>query len=182
MFLVAPVPGRCFITLQTLVNQGVPDVDREERWRDVPELLADLVEKGVLAPVQGLDATVTYHDPCYLGRYNGVYEEPRRLLRGLGARVVEMPRNRAGALCCGAGGGRIWMEDTPGVDERPAESRVREAAGLKDVNTLVVSCPKDLVMFQDAVKTTGLEGALEVRDVIELVEEVIRPMDRSEQP
>jgi len=146
------------------------------------ELLADFVERGVLVPEHRLGVAVTYHDPCYLGRYNGVFEEPRRLLRGLGARVVEMPRNRAGALCCGAGGGRIWMEDAPGIEERPAESRVREAAALKGVDTLVVSCPKDLVMFQDAVKTTGLEGVLTVKDVIELVEEVIRPMDRSEQP
>ncbi len=146
------------------------------------QLLVDLLDGGVIAPTRSLDAAVTYHDPCYLGRYNGVFDEPRRLLRGLGARLVEMPRNRAGALCCGAGGGRIWMEDTPGIVERPAESRVREAAGLEGVGTLVVSCPKDLVMFQDAVKTTGLEGALEVKDVIELVEEVTRPMDRSEQP
>jgi Fe-S oxidoreductase len=157
------------------------------------QLLVGLLDSGALTPLQSLGATVTYHDPCYLGRYNGVFEEPRRLLRGLGAQLVEMPRNRAGALCCGAGGGRIWMEDAPGITERPAESRVREAAALEGVDTLVVCCPKDLVMFQDAVKTTGLEGTLEVKDVIELVEEATRReatrrteestqgMDRSEQ-
>jgi Fe-S oxidoreductase len=101
-----------------------------------------------------------------------VYDAPRRVLRRLGARVVEMGRNRDAAYCCGAGGGRIWMEDVPGITERPAESRVREAAGLKakGVGTLVVSCPKDLVMFQDALKTTQLEGTLEVRDLVQLVE------------
>jgi Fe-S oxidoreductase len=117
-----------------------------------------------------VDATVTYHDPCYLGRYNGVYDAPRRVLKALGVRLVEMGRNRAEAYCCGAGGGRIWMEDVAGIKERPSESRVREAAGLRGVGTLVVSCPKDLVMFEDALKTTQLEGALTVKDLAQLVE------------
>jgi Fe-S oxidoreductase len=82
-----------------------------------------------------------------------------------------MPRNRDRAWCCGAGGGRIWMEDAP-VKERPAESRVREAAALGGVGTLVVACPKDLGMFEDAVKTTGL--ALSVKDLVQLAEEACR--------
>ena len=97
----------------------------------------------------------------------------------MGAEVVEMPRNRGTSYCCGAGGGRLWMEDAPGVTERPAESRVREAAALAGVDTLVVACPKDLVMFQDAVKTAGLEGRLAVRDTIELVEEAIGSSEES---
>ncbi len=136
----------------------------------VVELLDRLVRAGRVrfeTPAQG---TVTYHDPCYLGRYNGVYEAPRHLLRALGVRVVEMKRNRDEAYCCGAGGGRIWMEDVPGIKERPAENRVREAAALEGVDTLVVSCPKDLVMFQDALKTTQLESALTVKDIVQLVE------------
>jgi Fe-S oxidoreductase len=114
---------------------------------------------------------VTYHDPCYLGRYNGVYDAPRRVLEAIGCRVVEMPRHRECGLCCGAGGGRIWMQETPGAKERPAESRVREAAAVPEVGILVVTCPKDLVMFQDALKTTGLEGKIVVKDLIELVDE-----------
>jgi Fe-S oxidoreductase len=134
------------------------------------ELLAELVKAGRLRPGSGDRHTVTYHDPCYLGRYNGIYRQPREVLRAAGAKLVEMPRNRSTSYCCGAGGGRLWMEDAPGINERPAESRVREAAALAGVDTLVVSCPKDLVMFQDAVKTTGLEGKLAVMDAIELVE------------
>jgi Fe-S oxidoreductase len=92
-----------------------------------------------------------------------------------------MPRNKEHARCCGAGGGRIWMEDAPSGQERPAESRVREAAAVRGVSTLSVACPKDLVMFQDAVKTTGLENKLAVRDLAELVEEHLTPGERSNQ-
>ena len=115
---------------------------------------------------------VTYHDPCYLGRYNAIFNAPRRVLAALGLELVEMPRNRTYSLCCGGGGGRIWMEDPPVFKERPAVSRVNEAAAL-DVRTLVVVCPKDLVMFQDAIKTTGLEDRLEVKELSELVEQAM---------
>jgi len=98
---------------------------------------------------------------------------PRRVLEAIGCRVFEMPRHRECGLCCGAGGGRIWMQETPGAKERPAESRVREAAAVPGVGVLVVTCPKDLVMFQDALKTTGLEGKIVVKDLIELVDEAL---------
>ncbi|MCH5373127.1 MAG: 4Fe-4S dicluster domain-containing protein, partial [Planctomycetes bacterium] len=137
------------------------------------ELLDRLIDRGDLKPVRRLDYAVTYHDPCYLGRFNGVYEAPRRVLRALGVDLVEMPRNRRNSLCCGAGGGRIWMKDTPGIQERPAESRVKEALSVPFVRCLVVACPKDLVMFQDAVKTVGAEGRLRVADLAELVYEAL---------
>ncbi len=135
------------------------------------ELVGHLLRQGRLTVHRKLDSSLTYHDPCYLGRYNGIYAAPRGLVTALGARLKEMPRNRANAYCCGAGGGRIWMEDVAGVTERPAENRVREAGKLDGVTTLAVACPKDLVMFEDALKTTGLEGRVVVRDVIELVAE-----------
>ena len=91
----------------------------------------------------------------------------------LGLKLVEMPLNRTYSYCCGAGGGRIWMEDPPVFKERPAVTRVREAATLAGVHTLVVVCPKDLVMFQDAIKTTGLESRLEVKELSELVEQAM---------
>ena len=134
------------------------------------QLLSALLRDGHLTVRRPLERYVTYHDPCYLSRYNAVTEAPREVLRAIGARLAEMPRNRANTFCCGAGGGRIWMEDTPGIKERPAESRVKEAAGL-GVSALVVSCPKDLVMFLDALKTTGLEGKLAVTELMQLVEE-----------
>ena len=137
------------------------------------ELLDELIRGGRLAITRRLPYKVTYHDPCYLGRYNGVYDAPRNVLRALGVDLVEMPRKREKSFCCGAGGGRIWMEEIPGEKERPADMRVKEAASLQGVNTLVVTCPKDYVMFLDAVKATGLEGKLQIKDLIELVEEAL---------
>lgn len=144
------------------------------------ELLAQLLAEGRLPLTRRLPYTVTYHDPCYLGRYNHVYNAPRAVLRGLGARVKEMPRSRSHSLCCGGGGGRIWMQEIGDVESRPSESRVREAAALAGVEMLVVACPKDYVMFTDALKTTGLEGRLVVKDLSELVEEAIGPLGWSE--
>jgi Fe-S oxidoreductase len=138
------------------------------------EMLDRLLEEGRLRPKKRLTGRVTYHDPCYLGRYNGVYDPPRRVLARLGLELVEMPRNRDRSYCCGAGGGRIWMEDVPGIKERPAESRIREVAGLGGVSTLVVSCPKDIAMFRDAVKTTDNEGKIVVKDLAEFVWEAMQ--------
>ena len=138
------------------------------------EVLDRLLAEGRLVPKKRLAGRVTYHDPCYLGRYNGVYDPPRRVLTRLGLELVELPRSRDRSYCCGAGGGRVWMEDVPGIQERPAESRIREVAGLPGVTTLVVACPKDIAMFRDAVKTTGHEGKIEVRDVAEFVWEAMQ--------
>lgn len=137
------------------------------------EVFDELIRDGRLRIGKRLNYSVTYHDPCYLGRYNGIYEAPRRVLRALGARLLEMPRNRSRSYCCGAGGGRIWMEDKPGIKERPSENRIREAVSLQGVQSLVVSCPKDIVMFQDALKTTGNEGKITVKDLADLVHEAI---------
>ena len=137
------------------------------------ELLATLLERGQLPVARRLSYRVTYHDPCYLGRYNGVYDPPRAVLQALGVELVEMRRSRRRSFCCGGGGGRVWMEEVGQAQSRPSENRVREAASLDGVECLVVACPKDYVMFTDALKTTGLEGKLFVKDVAELVEEAV---------
>ena len=137
------------------------------------ELYDQLIRSGQLKINKKINSTITYHDPCYLGRYNGIYDAPRRVLDAIGAKLIEMPRNRAKSYCCGAGGGRIWMEDEPGIKERPSESRVREAVSLPGVQALVVACPKDIVMFQDALKTTGNEGKIGIKDISDLVYEAI---------
>jgi Fe-S oxidoreductase len=111
---------------------------------------------------------VTYHDPCYLGRYNDEYDAPRALIRAAGAELIEMGRCRENSFCCGAGGGRIWMDDSSST-ERPSENRIREAMALGDIDAFVVACPKDTVMYRAAVQNLGLEGRLKVLDVIDLV-------------
>ncbi len=136
------------------------------------ELLDRLLTSGQLRLSRSLGYRVTYHDPCYLGRYNGIYDAPRRILRAAGCTLREMPRSRERAFCCGAGGGRIWMDEGP-VKERPSESRIHEAVALDGVQVFVVACPKDLTMYQDALKTTGHEGRLVVKDLIDLVHEAL---------
>lgn len=136
------------------------------------ELLDRLITSGQLEFTKKLGYKVTYHDPCYLGRYNGVYDAPRRVIEATGCEIVEMPRCRDQAFCCGAGGGRIWMAEGE-ISERPSESRIREAVELDGVNNFVVACPKDVTMYRDAVKTTGNEAGMAVKDLIELVYEAM---------
>ncbi len=156
-------------SLNTLRNE-YPERGASYKVWHYTELLLDLVESGTI-PVRSLGQKVTYHDPCYLGRYNGVTEAPRKLLKALGCELVEMPRNGANSFCCGAGGGRIWMDDSF-LEERPSENRIREALGV-GVDKFIVSCPKDVTMYSDAVKTTGNEGQMEVRDIVFLVQEAL---------
>ena len=132
------------------------------------QLLVELLEARRIAPAKELGHRVTYHDPCTLGRYNGVYEEPRRVLRALGLDLVEMPRTRDNSFCCGAGGGRIWMKELPGA-RRPSESRIDEAVALGGIEYFVVACPKDVTMYEDAIKTSGHQGEIELRELSELV-------------
>ncbi len=136
------------------------------------QLLDELVRSGRFT-LNRLEGRATYHDPCYLGRYAEEYEAPRSLIRATGLELVEMGRCRENSFCCGAGGGRIWMDDSA-LTERPSENRIREAVALgDDVRFFVVACPKDLVMYSDAVKTTGHEERLEVVDVAQLLERAL---------
>jgi Fe-S oxidoreductase/nitrate reductase gamma subunit len=155
-------------SFNTLRNE-YPQYGLRKPVRHHTQLLAELLEEGRL-PVSPLQRRVTYHDPCYLGRYNRITDPPRRALAAIGCEVVEMPRNREMTFCCGAGGGRIWMADDPQVEHRPSELRILEAAAL-GVDTFVVACPKDFTMYTDAVKTTGHEQDMTVVDLVQLVAE-----------
>jgi Fe-S oxidoreductase len=135
-------------------------------------LLRDLLTSGRLKVTKPLGYRVTFHDPCHLGRFNKGYDAPRDILKMIGCELIDMKRCRDNSFCCGAGGGRIWMPDPVGV-EKPAQNRIREAAWIEGLEVYVVSCPKDLTMFEDAVKTTGNEGRFVVRELIELVREAV---------
>ena len=161
-------------TYNALKNEYPAFSNGNEKW-DVlhySELLDKLISSGKLNFSKQLGHKVTYHDPCYLGRYNGVFDAPRRVIEATGCEIVEMPRNREQGFCCGAGGGRIWMEEGD-VTERPSESRIREAVDLWGVTQFIVACPKDVTMYSDAVKTTGQEEQIVVKDLIDLVYEAL---------
>ncbi len=118
---------------------------------------------------------VTFHDPCYLGRHNGEYEAPRDMLKAIpGVELIEMGRCRENSYCCGGGGGGMWLDGfmADHVTERLSERRVREAVET-GADVLVVCCPYEVSRFEDAVKSTGNEGKLLVKDIIELVAEAM---------
>ncbi|MFC4439881.1 MULTISPECIES: 4Fe-4S dicluster domain-containing protein [Natrialbaceae] len=140
------------------------------------QAVEELVTEGSLELTgTELDYTVTYHDPCHLGRYNDEYEAPRELIEATGCTLDEMPRNRANSFCCGGGGGGLWME----FDEepKPSEERIREALEDTDagsgVEKFVVACPMCMTMYEDGRKTGGYEDDIEVVDVAELIVEAI---------
>jgi len=135
------------------------------------QLLENLIRDKKLNFTRNLTKTVTFHDPCFLGRYNSVYDSPRNVLQAIpGIKLVEMPSNRDQAECCGGGGGGNWLDIPAG--ERLADRRVRQAVQTGS-DILVVACPFCLAMFEDAVKTQGYEGKLEVKQLIELVSEAV---------
>ena len=114
---------------------------------------------------------VIYHDPCFLGKRNGIFDEPRHVIESIpGVELLEFERNRTRSLCCEGGGGRMWV-DVPG--EKLAERRAREAAEA-GADVIAVACPFCLVTLEDAVKTTGLEERLKVMDIAELLLASIR--------
>ena len=129
------------------------------------QFLLDLVRQGRLPLKAGLQAKVAFHDPCYLGRHAGLYDPPRQVLAATGAQVLEMERERESSLCCGGGGGRLWME-TP-AEKRFSLLRVREAAA-SGAEVLATACPYCVSLLEDGRKTAGLEG-LKVMDISELL-------------
>ncbi len=133
------------------------------------EAFVDLIDQRKF-DLKPLGIRATYHDPCYLGRWNRIFDAPRELMKRVGVDLVEMPRHGENSFCCGAGGGRIWMEEV-GIKERPADQRIREALTLEGVTHFVVACPKDVAMFTAAVASTGNEGRLKVVDMAELLAE-----------
>jgi Fe-S oxidoreductase len=137
------------------------------------QLLAPLV--GQIRWARELNLRVTFHDPCYLGRQNGEYDAPRKLIEAIpGVQLVEMGRCRQNAYCCGGGGGGMWLDGFTGdhTSERLSERRVREAAQT-GAEVLVVCCPYEVSRFTDAAKSTGHED-LRVCDIVELIDEAMR--------
>ena len=151
-----------------------PGLDEATPVVHLAQVLAGAFADGRLRPVRQIARRATFHDPCYLARYNRVVEEPRAVLRAIGVTLVEMPRHGLKTHCCGAGGGRIWMDDG-GVKERSSENRIREALTLSDITDFIVACPKDVTMFEAAVVSADARERLRVYDLAELADEATRP-------
>jgi Fe-S oxidoreductase len=131
------------------------------------EILTDLIKEKNIAP-SIYKKRVTYHDPCYLGRHNLIYEPPREMLTGIpGLELVELRRNRESAFCCGGGGGNFFTDIIGTGENSPARVRVREALDT-GAEILAVACPQCAKMLLDAVKAEGKEKILEVADVAEI--------------
>ncbi len=134
------------------------------------ELIQQLIEDGRISLDQAEGMEVTYHDSCYLGRYNGVYEAPRKALRAVkGLELREMARSREKGLCCGAGGGRMWMEEA--VGKRISVERTEEVLGT-GAKALCTACPFCMTMMEDGIKNVGEE--LRALDVAEVVASYLR--------
>ena len=132
------------------------------------QVIAHLIQEGKLEFENEVNLKVTYHDPCFLGKINGIFDEPRDILKAIpGVEFVEMDRVRERSLCCEGGGGRMWSEGT-NVEERLAAERVEEAVDT-GADVLAVACPFCLLTLEDAVKVGGYEDRLQVLDIMELV-------------
>ena len=176
---IAALAGASFKTIVTTdphsyntIRNEYPDFGGKYEIQHYTSFLEQLFADGKLEATRPLKLRTTFHDPCHLGRFNKGYEAPRKVLKILGCELIDMKRSRDNSFCCGAGGGRIWIPDPVG-SEKPAQNRIREAAAIPGLEVYVVSCPKDLTMFEDALKTTGNEGKFVVKELIELVREAV---------
>ena len=137
----------------------------------VTQYLSELINEGRLELKKEYSQKVTYHDPCYLGRHNSIYDEPRDVLKKVpGLELNEMPESRQTSLCCGGGGGRIWMETLKG--ERFSDLRLKQALGI-GADVLVTSCPYCITHFEESRLALEDSESLLIKDITEIVAEVI---------
>lgn len=137
----------------------------------ISQFIFQLIEEGKLEINKEYKKKMTYHDPCYLGRHNNIYDEPRDSLKKIpGLEIIELPESREDSLCCGGGGGRIWMETPKG--ERFSDIRLEQAVDV-GAEILVTSCPYCIANFEDSRLTLDVEDKIKVMDITEVINEVI---------
>ncbi len=137
------------------------------------QLIAELIRQGKLKLNQELSSKLTYHDPCYLGRYNGVYQEPRQVLKAVPkVDLKEMERSKKKSFCCGGGGGLMWIEEQPGttkVNHMRVEDVLKTGA-----DTVVTACPYCLQMFEESIEHKEIKDSLKAKDLAEIVEAAMK--------
>jgi Fe-S oxidoreductase len=137
----------------------------------ITQFIRELINEGKLQITKGYPKKVTYHDPCYLGRHNNVFDEPREILQKIpGLEYIEMYESREDSLCCGMGGGRAWME-TP-KEERFSNIRVNQAVGV-GAEVLATACPYCVSALEDSMLVTNHADDIEIKDITEILQEVI---------
>ena len=133
------------------------------------QFVARLISEGKLKPTKALNETVTFHDSCYLGRWNNVYDQPRSALGAVpNIKLVEMKQHHDAGMCCGAGGGRMWMEET--IGRRINVTRTEQAIDTQ-ATTVATACPFCITMITDGVKTKDMVGKMKVMDIAEIIDQ-----------
>jgi len=137
----------------------------------ISQYLFELINEGRLPISKEYAKKITYHDPCYLGRHNGIYDEPREVLKKIpGLELIEMAESREQSLCCGMGGGRIWMETH--ASDRFSNIRLKDAIKVGS-EVLVTACPYCITMFEDSRAVLNYDDVIQVKDITEVIQEVI---------
>jgi len=162
---VLTVSPHCFWTFRN----EYPEFGADFQTIHYTQLLATLIDEGKLS-IKGGNGRVAFHDPCYLGRHSGLYDDARKVLQKAGYELAVMGEEREDALCCGGGGGRIWMETKKG--ERFSDIRVTQAAEA-DASVLAVACPYCYMNIADSIITEGKEESMRCADVAELLKELL---------
>ncbi|MDD5094122.1 MAG: (Fe-S)-binding protein [Dehalococcoidia bacterium] len=159
---IVTISPHCFNALKNEYPKG------EFQVKHYTQVLAELIDKGQLPLSKEVKKTITYHDPCFLGKQNGIFDEPRKIIQSIpGVTFVELDRSREKSLCCEGGGGRMWIEASEESGERLAQIRVKDALEV-GAEILATACPFCVLTLEDSAKTAG-DGKIQVMDILELV-------------
>jgi Fe-S oxidoreductase len=149
-----------------------PYSDAKLNVQHYTQFLAEAIQNGRLKLSKPLKKKIAYHDPCFLGKRNDVFDAPRQIVQSMkGVELVEMKRLKQSSFCCGGGAGRVWTEDAL-PEKRPSTNRLQEALSL-NVDIVAVACPYCVTTLEDAVKVLDVENRISVKDILELVKEAL---------
>jgi Fe-S oxidoreductase len=169
-YKVKKVITNCPHCFNTIANE-FPQFGGDYETVHAAQVVADLIKQGKVKVDKDTAKTIVYHDSCYLGRYNDVYDAPREILSALpGVILKEAEQSRSTGMCCGAGGGRLWIEEDP--SQRVNTLRVQQLLETKP-DVIASACPYCMTMLSDGVKEKNVEGSVDTRDVLEIVADAL---------